>query len=1160
MARAGAARVFFDIVGTFQANKLIKDTSTAATVQQAIMADAAANIADSFDEMATAVLDAVGEITDAFYEYEAQLIRVRKFYQGAPEEIDRFAASARELGLQFGFTAEQALSAAARTAQLKNVLKSQEAIIEATRGGLLMAAVGEMEVEMGMNRLINLAQQTGFMMGNLTKAQYEQLGAEQQANLVRGNTLRVLDQLNTVENTSVAVMEDITFVLNQFASQAHIAGESIGEMAAMSALLLETGEEVSRAGTGLRMIYQRIGNENTAAVKELQKLMGGVDAATVTQMKLTDIITEIGPAYAEMTAVQKRNLAVSIAGSRHYIKFLKLMENQPRLLELQADAYIGTYDAITEFQNRTESAVFDMEQLQAAIVNLQVDLGEKLAPAYLNATEHTWQFYNAVNKLAETDMGLNTMENVIQLSGLYQNLVRPFADVGFQVFNMFIAFKTLAAVQKMMSMQAHNQKNAYMALANEIQFVSQVNNKMSANWTKNSAMMITSNSNWGNQIDITKNKLHNLRAVNKQLTVSHYDHKFSVDAMNTSLQRNNAPVKVFKMNLKDKNKWVRNTTAGMKEHTHMMAFFETKLLETGVALKTTGHDLAMYQRLNAQATIGTGTFNALQDTGVQGLMRRNTAMTTALEARRNEHALMQGELSVLVPLTGAEQKEHMIKLSMNNTMINQNRIKLGIIRSDIMRMKLSGVEIPKALLKEQASLESMNAELMENNILIEGSVIASKQAEQAITDLDLKTKRLNMTFLQKQQADMKVAFSSMTLAGALKSVQASLMPMAMILPFLVDSEKQMSMMMSAMLIPMLWKSTAAFMANNAQKSTSIVLTGMLTGGLSLVAAGLALVAGMLLIDALVGDKFLASPLDNLNDFNDGLNTMESRLAGIMSSDEGILAGVIDESMAELGALPDGLMNAKRDLEARFKTLTLAQGGLETDSVLFGDIEHDKDATQAAIDNIDATMDAKRRLASLNDKLSGGYSGIDAYQMGTGTTEYGLDFSRAGIGSKGIDIKLWESEFDAWTVTYSDMQGNILHEQFENQSDANTRKVELEQMYGDDVLRAQRDYLAALFGNQEDANAIAADQLQAANEEAMGEMFGFANAREELFFGQRQNFTGALYKQVAQGGIENLLHKTEIIQTNVFNGMTLPEMVSQVADGVRTELRNSGLVV
>ena len=49
------------------------------------------------------------------------------------------------------------------------------------------------------------------------------------------------------------------------------------------------------------------------------------------------------------------------------------------------------------------------------------------------------------------------------------------------------------------------------------------------------------------------------------------------------------------------------------------------------------------------------------------------------------------------------------------------------------------------------------------------------------------------------------------------------------------------------------------------------------------------------------------------------------------------------------------------------------------------------------------------------------------------------------------------------------------------------------------------------------------------------------------------------KQVSQGGIENLLHKTEIVQTNIFNGMTLPEMVTQVSQGVLDELRSGGLV-
>ena len=93
-------------------------------------------------------------------------------------------------------------------------------------------------------------------------------------------------------------------------------------------------------------------------------------------MKLSDILKEIAPAYQNMTAEQKRNLAVSVAGSRHYVKFLKLMENQERLVELQTSAYNGAYGALDEFSNRAESAMFDMQQLQAITENVRVEIGE----------------------------------------------------------------------------------------------------------------------------------------------------------------------------------------------------------------------------------------------------------------------------------------------------------------------------------------------------------------------------------------------------------------------------------------------------------------------------------------------------------------------------------------------------------------------------------------------------------------------------------------------------------------------------------------------------------------------------------------------------------------------------------------------------------------
>lgn len=1158
MARAGAARVFFDIVGTFQANKLIKDTKTAATVQQAILADAAANIADGFDEMAQAVLESVAEITDAFFAYETQLIRVRKFYGGLTGEADRFAESARNLGIQFGFTGEQALAASTRTSQLKNVLKSQEAIIEATRGGLLMAAVGEMETEMGMNRLIALAQQTGFMMGNLTKAQYDQLGAEQQANLVRGNTLRVLDQLNTVENTSVATMEDITFVLNQFASQANIAGESIGEMAAMSALLLETGEEVSRAGTGLRMIYQRIGNENTQAVKELQKLMGGVEASTVTQMKLSDIIKEIGPAYASMSAEQKRNLAVSIAGSRHYVKFLKLMENQPRLLELQEEAYLGTHDAIGEFSNRAESAVFDMEQLNAAITNLQVDLGENLTDAYYKATSYQHDFYEMVLKLSNTDLGLNTMENVIQFSGIYQNLARPFADVGFQVFNMIIAFKTLGAVQKMMSMEAHNQKNAYMAQANTIAFVNATQNAYSANHKVLSQQMATSNTGFSASIQTMRTQLAGLRIARKENIATSYSQHAALDGLVASYNRGTNALGMYRIETDAMGRGQLFTEGSIKSLGLAITANDAKFHGISNTINSVGANLGVFTRINATSATGLQTYNALQTQGVAGLKMRNDAMVDAIAQRREEHALMQQEFGMIVPLTAAEKRQHQMQLMANNGYINENRIKIGLIRSDIIRMKLAGETIPQALLTEVAALETHNSAMMEHNILVEQSIIATEQAEQSLKEKAMQEERDAMSTMQGVKADMQAVWSNKSLAGAMKGVNSAMMPIAMLLPFIVDSEKQMSAIITAMVIPALFRKITALKLENAEKGKNVVLTGMMTSGLSLLGAAAAMAAGFLLVDAFISKTgFMSGPLDNLTEFNEGLNTMESRLADIMSSDEAILPGIVDASMQDIKHDEKLLTDSLKTIRDKAEEYRQGMSALDEDSILYGDMGKSLEAAENAEADILGVLDSKRRLANINATLDN-----DLF-LGAEMNTYnermfaGLDFTHMFPGGGKVGI---EYDKERYNVTHADLTGKVYHEQFKDEQDALDRLAELNEIYDKDALNAQKNYLDLMFAQQEQANADAEQQLIAANETAIGEMFGFANAREELFFGQRQNFTGALYKQVSQGGIENLLHKTEIIQTNVFNGMTLPEMVSQVADGVRAELRTSGIGV
>jgi len=95
-----------------------------------------------------------------------------------------------------------------------------------------------------------------------------------------------------------------------------------------------------------------------------------------------------------------------------------------------------------------------------------------------------------------------------------------------------------------------------------------------------------------------------------------------------------------------------------------------------------------------------------------------------------------------------------------------------------------------------------------------------------------------------------------------------------------------------------------------------------------------------------------------------------------------------------------------------------------------------------------------------------------------------------------------------------------------------------------------------------------------NEEALGvsnltkeysllsnEVEGFANTREEMFYGfDRNNLTGDLVRQVTQQGVETLITNTELIMTNNFNGITdVQDMVNTILDELESQGIGQGAV-
>ena len=423
--RAGASMVFFDVVGRFQAQRLIKDADTSMTVFNSIMLDTFANMQDSLNVVGTSIEGLVTSVLPFTEAMEDAEIELRKFLD-ASEDIDQIADGVRRVGVEFGFTGDQALSAAAKMAQLASVLGPGQTEV-GTQLGMEFGLISGMETEAAMQRLINLNQQLFFM----TKNTEDLATAEERGNKIRSNTLAVMDQLNTIENRSASTMEQVTFVMNQFASQAHLTGESIAMMAAQSAVLIETGEEQGKAGRALRMIYARLGADTNGARKELEALNIAVEDSNGNLRPLSHILSDLSGQWNDITKAERQAIAQSVAGNRHYTRFIKLMDNYERATQLAHEGQMALFPALEEVNARLDEQITGFRSAEAELSNYRAELGENLLPALTLATENQAKFTLFISDLVASlgpaatgaaALGLNLKNMIVPVLGVVTNI------------------------------------------------------------------------------------------------------------------------------------------------------------------------------------------------------------------------------------------------------------------------------------------------------------------------------------------------------------------------------------------------------------------------------------------------------------------------------------------------------------------------------------------------------------------------------------------------------------------------------------------------------------------------------------------------------------------------------------------------------------------
>lgn len=452
------------------------------------------------------------------------------------------------------------------------------------------------------------------------------------------------------------------------------------------------------------------------------------------------------------------------------------------------------------------------------------------------------------------------------------------------------------------------------------------------------------------------------------------------------------------------------------------------------------------------------------------------------------------------------------------------------------------------------SLNQENTEIQKTLLANRQYIESKKQASVANSKMSIQIKETTKQFF--------------TQGAALQSLKLGFMGMSMILPIIVEDERQMSAMTYAVSVAMVTQLIPAMIAVNAKLVSMGVAAGFASGGLTVLLGAIgaaAAFAGFELFDAAFGEK-LRSDVDDIAALNSELDTTASILKDLQGpSGEGeILPGLISTTFNELKQNADLTVSTYKDVTDRIAGLKEDQQAAE--------LAGDSDLASMYSDRIKELETVATKIKSIGDaqKFVNGQHSMNNEELRNQLTiqeklidagrkdmeqdnvyafDVGFDFD----GDGKIDDRLKRFKFGGMGMFDDEETArNKAYQKYLQEREDITID------FLDEDTQFMIDYYTNLLKVDENANAELVDNQRQMYDTLAQDQEEFANAREELFFGERSNFTGAIYKQITQGGVESVLHRVEFIQTNNFNGMVLEEMVEQVSQGVVDELRSLGV--
>jgi TP901 family phage tail tape measure protein len=188
----------------------------------------------------------------------------------------------------------------------------------------------------------------------------------------------VADKFNKVAAASAADINELSTAFSKAAAQANQAGVSMDNYLAYIATMEEaTREAPENLGTSLKTIFSRMqqiktgeNTEDNTDVNNVETALKSVGIAlrdTEGQLRdLEDIFDELGPKWQSLDRNTQAYLGTIIAGTRQQSRFITLMQNWDRVLELSEESANSAGQQALMHAKAMESIESKVQQLQVA--------------------------------------------------------------------------------------------------------------------------------------------------------------------------------------------------------------------------------------------------------------------------------------------------------------------------------------------------------------------------------------------------------------------------------------------------------------------------------------------------------------------------------------------------------------------------------------------------------------------------------------------------------------------------------------------------------------------------------------------------------------------------------------------------------------------------